>query len=216
MGGMTLFLIALLYMYMYIRLILLSGETDDLRRFSLDFNFPTPGRAVEPEADVVPDLQDDGFVLDTTLPPADDYALPAPDHDAGPSLRDFESTALPPDQLSDTVPAGFIGGGLREDLAVADRKQKKLSRHGIPVPLLPSGVVKRLATRFARTSAGSKAKISKDTLAAIELASAYFFEQAAQDLATYAGHAGRKTMDEHDVVTLMRRCVAAVPTYHRY
>lgn len=73
------------------------------------------------------------------------------------------------------------------------------------MPLLPSGVVKRLATRFARTSTGAKTKISKDTLAAIEQASEWFFEQASQDLATYAKHAGRKTIDESDVMTLMRR-----------
>jgi histone H3/H4 len=84
-------------------------------------------------------------------------------------------------------------------------KQKKLSRYGVPVPNMPVGVVRKLATRFARARAGSKAKISKATLAAIEQASAWYFEQVSEDLAAYSKHAGRKTIDETDVTTLLRR-----------
>lgn len=61
--------------------------------------------------------------------------------------------------------------------------------------------------RFARTGPGAKTKINKEALAAIEQASEWFFEQASEDLATYAKHAGRKTIDESDVMTLMRRSV---------
>lgn len=86
-------------------------------------------------------------------------------------------------------------------------KQKKISRHGIPVPNLPAGVVKKLATRFAHTKSGSKAKINKAAMAAIEQASSWYFEQVSQDLAAYSKHAGRKTIDESDVSTLMRRLV---------
>ncbi|KAI1212524.1 uncharacterized protein F4807DRAFT_339728 [Annulohypoxylon truncatum] len=82
---------------------------------------------------------------------------------------------------------------------------KKISRHGIEYPSLPQGVVKRLATTLAKTAGVSKAKISPDTLDAIMQATDWFFEQLGDDLAAYAGHAGRKTIDESDMMMLMRR-----------
>ncbi|CZR58404.1 uncharacterized protein PAC_08296 [Phialocephala subalpina] len=86
----------------------------------------------------------------------------------------------------------------------ARKKKVKVSRHGIQYPSLPAGVVKKLATSFART-AGSKAKINKEALDAIMQASDWFFEQVSDDLGAYAKHAGRKTIDESDIVTLMAR-----------
>lgn len=100
---------------------------------------------------------------------------------------------------------GLVGGGLREDARLENPKQQKLSRHGIPVPNLPSGVVKKIASRFAPSKIGSKAKISKQTLAVLEQATAWFFEQVSDDLDAYSKHAGRKTIDESDVITLMKR-----------
>lgn len=84
---------------------------------------------------------------------------------------------------------------------------KKISKHGIEYPSLPQGVVKRLATTFAKTAGVGKAKISADTLDAIMQATDWFFEQLADDLQAYAKHAGRKTIDESDMMTLMRRYV---------
>ncbi|KAJ5154189.1 Histone-fold [Penicillium coprophilum] len=154
-----------------------GGETEDLGRFHFDLNFPSPAAApLEDPTDDDDDVGGDfGFGLD--FPPA-----------ASPS----ESP-------------GIVGGGLRDEAIPAQSKQKKISRHGIPVPNLPSGVVKKLATRFARSGAGSKAKINKAALDAIEQASSWYFEQASQDLAAYSKHAGRKTIDESDVTTLLRR-----------
>lgn len=97
------------------------------------------------------------------------------------------------------------------------KKAKKISRHGIEYPSLPQGVVKRLATTFARNAGIPKAKISGDTLAAIMQASDWFFEQLGDDLAAYARHAGRKTIDESDMLTLMRRYVnhdTLIPAWH--
>ncbi|KAI9050345.1 hypothetical protein LZ554_005511 [Drepanopeziza brunnea f. sp. 'monogermtubi'] len=85
------------------------------------------------------------------------------------------------------------------------KKKIKLSKHGLQYPSLPAGVVKKLATKFARTSGNSKAKINKETLEAIMQASDWFFEQVSDDLEAYATHAGRKTIDESDMVTLMAR-----------
>ncbi|EED13914.1 conserved hypothetical protein [Talaromyces stipitatus ATCC 10500] len=185
-----------------------GGETADLGRFNLEFNFPSPAAPAAELDDPLPNDEDD-FMLQT-----DQAEIPYPSSDDDDAAADgftgFEVNI--PDQVSDAgttgttgAGAGVVGGGLRDEPSMRTRKQKKLSRHGIPVPLLPTGVVKRLAARFARTGAGTKAKINKETLAAIEQASEWFFEQASEDLAAYSKHAGRKTIDESDVVALMRR-----------
>jgi len=81
----------------------------------------------------------------------------------------------------------------------------KVSKYGIEYPALPAGVVKRLAQTFAQTSGVGNAKISPDTLKMISQASDWFFEQLGDDLQAYAKHAGRKVIDESDMLTLMRR-----------
>ncbi|KAI9668320.1 MAG: hypothetical protein M1829_005524 [Trizodia sp. TS-e1964] len=83
------------------------------------------------------------------------------------------------------------------------KKAMKTSRHGIPYPSLPMGVVKRLSSKFS--SSGGKSKLGKDAMDMIMKASDWFFEQMSDDLGTYAKHAGRKTIDESDVITLMKR-----------
>ncbi|KAK4452896.1 centromere kinetochore component CENP-T-domain-containing protein [Podospora aff. communis PSN243] len=86
----------------------------------------------------------------------------------------------------------------------AKKRTTKVSRHGIEYPSLPPGVVKRLATTLAKTS-GAKGKITPDAMKAIMQASDWFFEQIGDDLQAYAKHAHRKTIDESDMLTLMRR-----------
>ncbi|KAF4309538.1 hypothetical protein GTA08_BOTSDO02218 [Botryosphaeria dothidea] len=87
----------------------------------------------------------------------------------------------------------------------ARRKSLKVSRYGTSYPSLPSSVVKRIATSFARLHSGPTTKLSKDTLDAISQASDWYFEQVGEDLSSYAEHAGRKTIEEADVVALMSR-----------
>lgn len=97
----------------------------------------------------------------------------------------------------------------KDDAAKAKKKRKpgvKVSKHGIQYPSLPPATVKRLAQTFAKTS-GVKGKISPDTLAAIMQASDWFFEQLGDDLQAFAKHAGRKTIDESDMLQVMRRYV---------
>ncbi|KAK1758531.1 centromere kinetochore component CENP-T-domain-containing protein [Echria macrotheca] len=84
------------------------------------------------------------------------------------------------------------------------KRTKRISRHSIEYPSLPAGVVKRLAQTFAKTS-GAKGKINPETLKAIIQASDWFFEQIGEDLEAYAKHAHRKTIDESDMLTLMKR-----------
>ncbi|KAL3420196.1 hypothetical protein PVAG01_08696 [Phlyctema vagabunda] len=90
------------------------------------------------------------------------------------------------------------------------KKKAKISRHGIKYPSLPAGVVKKLASTFARTGGNSKGKISKEALDAIQQASDWFFEQASEDLGAYAQHAGRKTIDDSDMITLLSRYIDAL------
>lgn len=178
------------------------GETEDLGRFHFDLNFPSPAAApLDDPIDGGDDMED--FALSTAdVQPA---PVESDDDDVG---GDFGfGIEFPPTAMSPSESPGIVGGGLRDQEAPARGKEKKISRHGIPIPNLPAGVVKKLATRFARSKAGSKAKINKATMAAIEQASSWYFEQASQDLAAYSKHAGRKTIDESDVITLLKRLV---------
>lgn len=116
-----------------------------------------------------------------------------------------------------------ITGGEDEDIGIGDlstdtvvvrqisksekrikKPGKRVSRYGIQYPSLPPSVVKRLAQRFA-----GKSKISPDTLSAIMQASDWFFEQLGDDLQAYAHHANRETINDSDMLTLMRRYVPA-------
>ena len=85
----------------------------------------------------------------------------------------------------------------------------KKSRHGIPFPSLPLGVVKKMASTFAASGGKSKSKLGKDTMAALMQASDWFLEQVSDDLGSFARHAGRKTIDESDMITLMKRCACS-------
>jgi histone H3/H4 len=84
------------------------------------------------------------------------------------------------------------------------RKELKVSRFGIEYPSMPPTVIKRLASTFSRTYGGS-GKLNKETIDSISQASDWFFEQISEDLSSYAEHAGRKTIEESDVITLMKR-----------
>lgn len=200
-------------------LILCRGETEDLGRFNFDFNFPSPGTAGEQGGDMGQVDDDEGFELPAVDLEQDTGAMPIEDYDNGveaygndaeeaaPSFSPgFGLSLNPPAPTSPSDSPNVLGGGLPDEAPIAPgSKQKKISRHGIPVPNLPSGVVRKMATQFSRGRGGSKAKINKQTLAAIEQATSWYFEQLGEDLEVYSKHAGRKTIDESDVIALMRR-----------
>ncbi|EAS35071.3 uncharacterized protein CIMG_00425 [Coccidioides immitis RS] len=170
----------------------LGGETEDLRRFDLNFSFPTPDAPQHIEN------EHEDFVLDTTMPIADDVPVSS-DDDFGAGdleLAVREGSPRPPLQESSPQPP---------QESRLDQNKERVSKHGIPVPKLPRGIVKRLATRFARTGNGSRTRISKEALAALEKATDWFFEQANDDLSAYSKHSTRKTVDETDVIALMKR-----------
>ncbi|KAH6619937.1 centromere kinetochore component CENP-T-domain-containing protein [Boeremia exigua] len=84
------------------------------------------------------------------------------------------------------------------------RKELKLSRVGLDYPSFPAAPVKKLALSFIK-SQGGKAQLNKDALAALVQTTDDFFEQIGIDLAAYAQHAGRRSIEESDVLALMRR-----------
>lgn len=83
------------------------------------------------------------------------------------------------------------------------RKPRALrqSAYGIDYAPLPPAVIRKLASQLSAT------KLSKDTLRVLDEASEAFFRQTADSLRAFARHAGRKTVDESDVVQLMMRWV---------
>ncbi|KAL5433235.1 hypothetical protein PMIN07_007681 [Paraphaeosphaeria minitans] len=84
------------------------------------------------------------------------------------------------------------------------RRALNISRFGHEYPSFPSATAKMLANGFLKGQ-GSKGKISKDTLEALVQTSDFFFEQVGEDLAAYAQHAGRKMVEESDVIALLKR-----------
>ena len=89
------------------------------------------------------------------------------------------------------------------------RKETKLSRVGLDYPSFPAATVKKLALSFMK-SQGSKAQLNKDAVAALVQTTDDFFEQMGVDLAAYAQHAGRRGIEEADVLALMRRYVISL------
>ncbi len=85
-------------------------------------------------------------------------------------------------------------------------KEMRISQRGLEYPPFPAAPVKKLALGFMK-SQGSKAKLSKETLAALVRTTDDFFEQIGIDLAAYAQHGGRKMIEESDVIALMKRYV---------
>lgn len=87
----------------------------------------------------------------------------------------------------------------------SQKKTTRISKHGLKYKSLPLGVVKKLAMNMARSGASKGDKLSRDALDAVMQATDWFFEQISDDLGTYSEHAGRKTIDQSDVLMLMKR-----------
>ncbi|RSL53827.1 hypothetical protein CEP54_010207 [Fusarium duplospermum] len=123
---------------------------------------------------------DDHSSLDEGLEPIAEPTVTAPVHR---------------EQAEDRLPRGLK----------ARKKQKRISQHGIEYPPLPPAFVKRVAQTALQSSGISNQRLSAETLDALIQASEWFFEQLGDDLGAYADHAKRKTIEESDVFTLMKR-----------
>ena len=85
------------------------------------------------------------------------------------------------------------------------KRPLKRSSDGAPRPSFPVGITRKIASTFARSLSSRSTKIDKETLEAITEATDQYFEQLSKDLGVFADHAGRKNIDESDVVAVMRR-----------
>ena len=86
------------------------------------------------------------------------------------------------------------------------QRRQKLTRHGTVVPALPSSLIKHIASQTQVRRGRRKPQLGKDHMKALEQATEWFFEQAGEDLASYAEHGRRKKrVDTSDVLMLMRR-----------
>jgi len=212
------------------RISLASGRTSDIRPTGAPgddtetFVFTVPPRDVS-------EMFDEDQPEDSLTRAEDEVLYEAPDQDVLEGMEEVDDDEIDnisvqePDATSSLEAAypetSLLDTTLHEsDMRsavkpkTARKKTMKLSKHGIEYPSLPAGVVKKLATSYARMAGNSKAKISKDTLDAIMQASDWFFEQVSEDLGAYAKHAGRKTIDESDIVTLMGRLVIPSPSLY--
>ncbi|KAK3298341.1 centromere kinetochore component CENP-T-domain-containing protein [Chaetomium fimeti] len=192
-------------------------DSDDRRDFGResDFGIEIPvGEINESTFMIAPQVEEspDRPVADDDQPMYDDYA----------PLVDQRSDDFDDEDLLGEVPAledeptegrtaalqdetGFETATITRAEARGSMKRTiKVSKYGIEYPSLPPTVVKRLAQNFAKAG-GIKGKITPDAMKSIMQASDWFFEQMGEDLQAYAKHAGRKTIDESDVLTLMKR-----------
>lgn len=90
-------------------------------------------------------------------------------------------------------------------LAESRPKVSKRSRKRTLSPSLPFGVTRGIVKRFTRQVGIGRGSISKLTLKAIMGAEDLFFQQLSRDLVAFSNHAGRKRIDESDVIAVMRR-----------
>ncbi|KAF1365639.1 hypothetical protein EJ07DRAFT_83774, partial [Lizonia empirigonia] len=169
----------------------------------------------EEEQDEAPILDDqEGTVASEAEEPTDAFGMtgwesdPGVDDDVELAAYREEESALDRSLQVPEAPASVqkrLGGR---------RKELKLSRVGLDYPSFPAASVKNLALGFMK-SQGGKAKLNKDTLAALVQTTDDFFEQISIDLAAYAQHAGRKVIEESDVLALMRRYVTFLTVHIR-
>ncbi|KAH8171642.1 centromere kinetochore component CENP-T histone fold domain-containing protein [Sarocladium implicatum] len=135
---------------------------------------------------------------------------PAPFEDAVENMTEdvtaATATALQP-SAADKARAALAVQDARTQLQLR-KKRKRVSQHGIEYPPLPSAFVKKVAQTALQSSGLSNTRVSPDTLVALTQASEWFFEQLGDDLGAYASHAKRKTIEDSDVATLMRRYVS--------
>lgn len=182
-----------------------------------DFGIQVPVDLDENTFMVVPEVQDspDRHPVEEEEPVYEDYAplvdqrSDSYDGDLGelgdtPDLEDEEAADGGTRQVDEETQTDVFIAKKAEQRSSSKKKDVNISKHDIEYPSLPPAVVKRLAQNFAKMS-GAKGKITPDAMTTIMQASEWYFEQLGEDLGAYANHAGRKTIDESDVLTLMKR-----------
>ena len=202
---------------------------DDIRRGSMppresDFGFDVPLDAdQEPSTFMMPLGQSspqrrppsvEGDETELEAPPGDDDWPDMPEQ-----ASDMDDEGMPDAEVEADATADIDADATATEghLSVLPKRKTKLkpgwrmSKHGIACPQFPPTTVKRVAEQFARTSGIANPRIDKDTLAALQQATDWFYEQVSDDLAAFATHAGRKTINESDMELVMKRRVFPCP-----
>lgn len=84
-------------------------------------------------------------------------------------------------------------------------KTLKTSRYGKKYPSFPSSVAKSVVLTMMRSMGHRSSRLNKEVVEALVEASDRFFEQLGDDLEVLSKHAGRKTIDDADMIALMQR-----------
>ncbi|KAF3941356.1 hypothetical protein ABW19_dt0204577 [Dactylella cylindrospora] len=90
-------------------------------------------------------------------------------------------------------------GGVAKSVRKRTKKELPVSAYGIPYPSLPPRVVKAIIGRSTKT------KLSKEALQYIMAVSETYFENLGEDLGSFARHAKRRTVEEADVLQVLKR-----------
>ncbi|KAL7947800.1 centromere kinetochore component CENP-T domain-containing protein [Trichoderma barbatum] len=110
---------------------------------------------------------------------------------------DFETLGREPEKPNDDI-IGYPHGRPK-------KKKARISKHNIEYPQLPPVFVRQVTQAAIQTTGLINQRISADTLGALTQASDWYFQQLGDDLGAYANHAGRRTIEERDVIALMNR-----------
>lgn len=81
------------------------------------------------------------------------------------------------------------------------------SNHENGIIPIPAVIVKRVASRFSKRPNKFKTLLGRESIEVIIQASNSFFEQLGADLSAFAQHANRNSIDESDIIIVMKRSV---------
>ncbi|KAG8534252.1 uncharacterized protein KY384_001096 [Bacidia gigantensis] len=196
-------------------LTLSSGGTEDLRRMMLGKFQHSEGRVAVGNLDEQDERQDEfsPFVLNIpNYEPRESMAFLEPsrprDDDVpvqtGGTDHSFDDDELQSRLYSSPV-AKLNRVERRAPLKVRTPKAPRLSQYGIPYKAFPHAITKGIAATFARSSTGRRRSLSKETLFAIREAGNAFLSQLSGDLGIFTQHAGRKVIDDADIIAVMKR-----------
>ena len=182
-----------------LRLIDYSGSTGDLQTAAINAS----------------DLHNDNSE-DTDRAQSHDFETQSPFVLKAPSPELLQSSirAVSPvhhgqERMERDIPENHVLGAGVDNIRIKSRgrgsKTSKRSRYGIPCASMPSGITKNIVLSFLDTTARRKSKVSEQILQTIIEVGDLYFERISQDLAAFSAHAGRKKIDESDVIAIMKR-----------
>ena len=144
--------------------------------------------------------QDQSYDGDTCSP----FVLHIPNTDsANPSLGNVSLERLDEVNVGECLQDCASDGEARPKSLLKASKARKNS--SLDIPKLPSRITKQIASTFLSTTMGRQSQVGRELLQVIIEAGDQYFEQLGGDLEAFASHAGRKKINESDVIAVMKR-----------